>query len=701
MPRKVSVKAAIRTAKSEDKRARKELLVTPSQGTMDSFQNFMAKVGVGNDNITGGGTYSFNPISRIRLMLEWMYRGSWIAGVAVDTKADDMTRAGVNLMGEIDPQDSRKIEEEVIALKLWQKVNETIKWSRLYGGCIGVMLIDGQDPSTPLKVDRVGDRGFRGVLPLDRWQLEPSLNELVSELGPDLGMPKFYKVNQNAPAYRGKSIHYTRCLRLTSITLPFNQAATENLWGISELERLYDRLIAFDSATQGAAQLVYKAYIRTYSIEQLRDIVSGGSSKALEGLVKYVEMMRKFQSIEGITLLDAKDKFEGHTHQAFGGLSDVLIQFGQQLSGALQIPLVRLFGQSPAGLNSTGESDLRMYYDGILQKQVADLLIPMTAMYRAVAQSLGIKLPDGFGLQFKPLWQLTDKERADITQTSEQSIQSAYEAGLIRKDTALKELKQTAEVTGIFSNITDDEISEAEDEPAPVASQELESPEPGEAPKDKDKELKPKKLAIDEASWVQVSYELFAQIQVGKSYRIDGRIGKVVEKSENSGQRTAAGFHSTIPMVRVVWRSNDQATFELAWHHGLYVVIETPKGGLRRGKGWEVTMPADYGYIRTYEGADGDQIDCYLGPNPKSELVFVIDQRVSPEGTFDEHKVMLGYDTQEQAVADYVLGHSSGSLLMGAVTQLSMTEFKDWLMTGNLRQPLGDMSKWQATQAAS
>jgi phage-related protein (TIGR01555 family) len=631
--RKISVKAAVRAAKSEDKQARRVLVVNPvSSASIDTFQNFMAKVGIGtgSDNISSGGSYGFNPISRFRIMLEWMYRGSWVAGMAIDLKADDMTRAGVNLMGEIDPADARRMEEEVIALKVWQKINETIKWSRLYGGAIGVMLIDGQDPSTPFKVDRVGDRAFRGVLPLDRWQLEPSLNEVVDELGPDIGMPKYYKVSTNALAYRGKKIHYSRCLRLTSVTLPFNQAATENFWGLSELERLYDRLVAFDSATQGAAQLVYKAYIRTYSIEQLRDIIGGGSPKAMESLVKYVEMMRKFQSIEGITLLDAKDKFEGHSHTAFGGLSDVMMQFGQQISGALQIPLVRLFGQSPAGLNSTGESDLRMYYDGILQKQVADLQIPVTMMYRGVAKSLGITLPDGFGVQFKPLWQLTDKERADITQVSEQSIQSAYEASLISKPTALRELKQTSEVTGIFSNISDEEIQAAEDEPVPEASTELESesPEPGE-PKDK-------KIAIDR-------------------------------------------------------KTRDQAASEFAWYHGIYIVIETPRGQLRRGKGWEALMPADYGYIRVVKGADGEQLDCFLGPNPQSELVWVIDQQVSPEGTFDEHKVMLGYDSQELAVSDYIVSHSNGGNLMGAVTQLSMPEFKNWLTTGNLRQPLSSL----------
>jgi uncharacterized protein len=118
-------------------------------------------------------------------------------------------------------------------------------------------------------------------------------------------------------------------------------------------------------------------------------------------------MMRRFQSIEGITLLDAEDEFDGHAHVPFSGISEALLQFGQQLAGALQIPLVRLFGQSPAGLNSTGESDLRNYYDGIHQQQESHLHYPVVRAVRMTAQSLGITHHYGNSLRQRKLKSLS------------------------------------------------------------------------------------------------------------------------------------------------------------------------------------------------------------------------------------------------------------------------------------------------------
>lgn len=432
--------------------------------TSDSFQNFAAKLGLGTSNVMSGSSYGFNPITRNRIQLEWMYRGSWIGGVAVDLVADDMTRAGIDLKGEIDPQDAKEIEEAATELGLWSSINDVVKWSRLYGGGIAVMLIDGQNEATPLRLETIGKGQFKGLMVFDRWMVEPSLNDLVTDKGPDFGLPKFYYVRPDAPALPKMKIHYSRCLRLEGIRLPYWQRVTENLWGLSVLERLYDRMVAFDSATTGAAQLVYKSYLRTLKIKDLRQVVAAGGP-ALDGLLKQMEMMRVFQGNEGITLIDADDEFSSDQHSAFGGLSDALVQFGQQISGALQIPLVRLFGQSPAGMNSTGESDIRTYYDGILLQQVKTLKVPVTRIYRALASSLGIKLPDGFTIGFRSLWQLDDIQKADIAQKVTQTVTQAYDSGLISQQAALKEMKQSSEGTGVWSNITDEDIEAAESKP--------------------------------------------------------------------------------------------------------------------------------------------------------------------------------------------------------------------------------------------
>jgi hypothetical protein len=329
------------------------------------------------------------------------------------------------------------------------------------------MLIDGQDPATPLRLETVGPEQFKGLLVVDRWMLEPSLEDLVTDYGAHLGLPKYYKLNAAAPALKGARVHYSRlAFRMVGIELPQNQRMTENLWGISVIERLWDRMIAFDSASTGAAQLVYKSYLRTLKIPDLRSIVAAGGP-AMNGLIQYTDMMRRFQGIEGITLLDAEDEFDVQTHSAFSGLSDALNQFGQQLSGALQIPLVRLFGQSPAGLNSSGESDIRTYYDHIRQRQRKDMLVGVTTIYKLIARSKGIKLPNNFAIDFTSLWQLDDVQKADVAGKTQTAVSGALADGLLTQQGAMKELRQSSRVTGIFTNITEENINAADDMVAP------------------------------------------------------------------------------------------------------------------------------------------------------------------------------------------------------------------------------------------
>ncbi|WLD56872.1 hypothetical protein NFC81_09025 [Salinispirillum sp. LH 10-3-1] len=124
---------------------------------------------------------------------------------------------------------------------------------------------------------------------------------------------------------------------------------------------------------------------------------------------------------------------------------------------------------------------------------------------------------------------------------------------------------------------------------------------------------------------------------------------------------------------------------------GLNIAIENPKGSTRSGTSpdgveWSNTMAHHYGYINRTEGADGDQVDVFIGDNPESDRVFVIDQ-VNADGRFDEHKVMMGFDTQAEAVKGYKANYDRG-WKVGPVTDMSMDEFKQWLKEGETDKPL-------------
>jgi hypothetical protein len=125
---------------------------------------------------------------------------------------------------------------------------------------------------------------------------------------------------------------------------------------------------------------------------------------------------------------------------------------------------------------------------------------------------------------------------------------------------------------------------------------------------------------------------------------------------------------------------------------GLSISIENAKGSKRHG----VKMPTTYGYIKSTLGADDMQVDVYLGKHPESLHVWVIDQdRFDANGKdqgFDEHKVMLAYETLPKAIKDYAKAHSDGlgHERIAAITSLSYDELKDWLKNGDMDRPISE-----------
>lgn len=452
---------------------------TPVTYVKDSYVNFAADLGIGTNNLSTSAGYAFNFLTKNRILLEAMYRGSWVIGAAIDIPADDMTHGGITIRSEQEPDAIEEIEEALEDLDIWHSLNSVIKWSRLYGTCLGYIMIDGQKPNTPLDIETVGEGQFKGILPIDRWQVVPSIGNLIKDLGPDLGMPTFYQMVPDAIFPNFGDIHHTRVIRLDAIEQPHYQKMVDTMWAESVIERLNDRIIAFDSTTTGVAQLVYRAYLRTWKIEQLRDIIASGGP-AMKGLEANIRKVRQLQTSEGLTVIDAKDEMEFHAY-SFAGLDSVLLQFGQQLAGALEIPLVRLFGQSPQGMNSTGESDLQIYFNGIYKKQNIALRRPLKKIMELISRSvLGEPLPDGFTFEFNPLWSETNKERAEIAQANTAAVTQAFESGIIDRATALTELRQLADRSGVFTNIDDELIADAESEP-PLSELAHQSMEQGEA----------------------------------------------------------------------------------------------------------------------------------------------------------------------------------------------------------------------------
>lgn len=600
--------------------------------TADGYQNFLAGLGYGAANQSSGGFYNIQYLSRNRQQLDAIYRSSWIIGKAVDNVAEDMTKKGIDISSMLDPDKTEELTVYWRDLRIWEKLRETVKWARLYGGAIGVILIDGQRPETPLRVETVGKNQFKGILPLDRWLVTPSLTELVTDYGPELGLPVYYDTVGSNPGIPAMRVHYTRAIRILGQELPYYQRQTEMFWGQSVAERIFDRLTAFDSTTQGAAQLAFKAHLRIIKIKQLRDIIAaGGPGQA--ALQKSIDFMRATQSNEGITLLDGEDEFQVQQY-AFTGLDSLLLQFGQQLGGAMDQPLVRLFGQSPVGMNATGESDLITYYDGIHVKQEHDLRSGVGRLLNISYRSkYGANPPPGFDFIFRPLWQMSDQQKAEVSASDTNSVIAAYNTGLCDQQTGLKELRQRGQVTGRWSNVTDDLIERAKSE--------LDNP--GDLPESMTT------AALDPG-------------------RIDEELEDEDQNDDLIAPATAKG------------RDNAGALSRFA---GLPITVEYPANSWRvlkndkRQTVYRRFLRYDYGFIEDTVGRDGDEIDVIVGRDTKSTRVFIVDMKdLGPNVAQrqDEDKVLIGFPNAEAAKAAFLSMYPTS--FFGGMREQSVTQFR-------------------------
>jgi predicted RNA methylase len=138
---------------------------------------------------------------------------------------------------------------------------------------------------------------------------------------------------------------------------------------------------------------------------------------------------------------------------------------------------------------------------------------------------------------------------------------------------------------------------------------------------------------------------------------------------------------------------------------GLDISVENPAGSTRSGtdadgKPWSTEMQHHYGYIRGTEGRDGDQVDTFVGPNAESDKVFIVDQKDPKTGAFDEHKVLVGFDDMQAAIAGYDANYDENWKGRGPVTEMTVAEFKTWLKDGDQKTAVSPLLQPKQEPAA-
>ena len=424
---------------------------TPRRGAADGYANSLAFLGEASP-LLQAGTYLRSGLTGDPELLGTMYRESWLTMRIIDTPSEDMTRAWYRFSAPLPEEDLEALRRLESRHGIRQELTDAIRWARLYGGSLALMVIRGDEGrlDEPLDPDMLLPGCFQGLLVMDRAQgIEPSV-ELEEDLDdPDFGLPKYYTADLEGPG--PVRIHHSRVLRFTGRELPRREAQRESYWGASELEHIREELEKRSAASANIAQLIFQANVTTLKMSDFGDVLAMGTEEQKRRIRDAVQEENRFRTSFGLQLLSAGDTLENHPY-SFAGLAEIYEQFMMDMAGAAEIPAVKLFGRSPAGMNATGESDLKNYYEYIARMQERYLRPALEKLIPVMALSAWGFLPEDTGFVFNPIAAESPAEHAELVDRLSASVIEAYRAGILSREEARDELRARGAPLGVWQN---------------------------------------------------------------------------------------------------------------------------------------------------------------------------------------------------------------------------------------------------------
>lgn len=429
---------------------------TEAVSVNDAFSNPLFRLGYGSQSPLEATEYPLTRMTDNYALLNSLYRDNWVVQNVVGIIPDDMTKKWFTLTGAIGPEHLEELERVQRVTRLRDRVNEGLRWGRLYGGAAGLIIIRGQEDmlDQPLELESIYPGTFQGLYILDRWQgVVPGMG-LVFEGGEPV--PAYYSIT-DARGNTVARVHHSRLVRFTGRELPFLERVAELYWGESEVEALYSDVVKHDNVAANMAALTFRANVDTMEVQNLDQLFSVSSGEQQRRFWNMMQAQSVVKSNFGMQLVNRGDQIK-NTQYTFTGLQEVYDSMCLDLSGASRIPVTKLFGRSPAGMDATGESDMRNYYDYVDTLREAKLRPILEKLLPVLAMSAWGVVPDGLDISFPSLWMPTAKEVAEIAKVKSEAIVTSYQAGLMNVDTAQKELKKLEDETGLFGSITAEEI---------------------------------------------------------------------------------------------------------------------------------------------------------------------------------------------------------------------------------------------------
>jgi phage-related protein (TIGR01555 family) len=337
-----------------------------------------------------------------------MYHHDDTSAKIVDLKPAEAFRQGVTLIG--DPKSTEVVRARMDRIELLPRLEEGFAWGRAYGGALLVLgANDGHPMSAPLDWNRV--RSFDFVRVYDKRDVQIDYWRDVYRVT-DLDRGAFYDV------------HESRCFRFPGARTGDRERRERAGWDASVLQRCHDKIRDFNEAYHAASVLVGESSVGVFKMHGLIAAIAGENAKDIATRASLVDLTK---SVARSIFLDA-DEGEDYRREAvqFSGLSDVLDRMANRLASASGIPVTFLMGQAPAGLNATGDADVRIFYDTVRAFQTTEVKPKIEQIVHVLARLEGVNAPT---VDFPSLWQESPTEEATRRKTIAETDRLYFDIG--------------------------------------------------------------------------------------------------------------------------------------------------------------------------------------------------------------------------------------------------------------------------------
>lgn len=355
--------------------------------------------------------------------LSALYYHDDLAARIIDERVDQAFRKGYRLEG-LDQDQLNQLYDEAERIEVDRRFKEAWRWGRLYGSSLLIVgALDGGMPTAPMG-ESIRTLAF--LNPIDKRTLR-IYSRYANPLLPQYGEPNLYQINPeqvtaidltntgrvSPETWNGYLIHESRTIRFDGVETDLQESQKLGGWSYSVLQRVYKVLRQFGLSFASAAILIEEASQGVFKIDGLISMLAGNERDALLERMTLVDMSKgAARSI----IVDAEHEEYSRIPVQFQGLDTMLDKIMQRLAAATGMPVTLLMGQSPAGMNATGESDFRQWYDSIASEQEKVLGPRLLKIYKLIGQSLGLDTAD-LKVAWEPLEEESPKDKAILYAT--------------------------------------------------------------------------------------------------------------------------------------------------------------------------------------------------------------------------------------------------------------------------------------------